>query len=351
MNIPRVIVVGGGPAGCAAAYTLAKESINVTVLERGRPGKEKACGDALIPSAIELISLFGINQDRLKALGGYNFDRVNLFVDKLFVRQSVYKNQAGWIIPRSIIDQEIRDITARYASFQYATCVTDLIIEPRGSLKVSLVNKNGTNDEVGCDAVILATGSMNRLSKNFNIDGRPNRAFAISVYAEIQQSDAHVLQFIDSCYPLYWWIFPISDKVANIGVCVLHKKLKTNMKLLIEKFLEEHHANPLGKWRGGWGPLWSGLGHCWDHASGVVSCGDAAGLINPYTGEGMTAALRSGEQAGIAVSSYLRGNRASHELEEYSRWIFDHFGKQYRLAMPVNCTAGVEPNEYQQVGL
>ena len=79
---------------------------------------------------------------------------------------------------------------------------------------------------------------------------------------------------------------------------MLNEKLKTNMKLLVEKFLEEHHANPLGKWRGGWGPLWSGLGQYWNHTSGVVSCGDAAGLIHPNTGEGMTAALRSGEQAG-----------------------------------------------------
>jgi geranylgeranyl reductase family protein len=335
MNIPRAVVVGGGPAGCAAAYTLAKESISVTVFERGKPGKDKACGDALLPSAIELISLFGIDQDRLEALGGYRYNRSNLYIDRSFIRQSVYNNKSGWVIPRAVIDQEIRNITAEYASFQYETYVTDLIVEPPGSLKLSLRYKDGTNDQIECDAVILATGSMNQLSKKLNIDGRPNKAFAISVYAMIRPPDAHVFQFVDSCQPVYWWIFPISEKIANIGVGVFNEKLKTNMKLLVEEFLEEHHAIPLGKRRGGWGPLWSGLGQCWHHTSGVVSCGDAAGLINPYTGEGMTAALKSGEQAGKAVTSYLLANRDPLKLEKYSEWIIGHFNQQYRLTTSI----------------
>ena len=112
MSIPRVIIVGGGPAGCAAAYTLAKKSINVTVFERGQPGKDKACGDALVPSATELMSLFGIDQERMKALGGYRYSRVNLYVDELLIHQFEYRNKAGWVVPRAIIDQEIRNITA-----------------------------------------------------------------------------------------------------------------------------------------------------------------------------------------------------------------------------------------------
>ena len=101
--------------------------------------------------------------------------------------------------------------------------------------------------------------------------------------------------------------------------------------MLGEEFLKDHHARPLGKWRGGWGPLWSGLGQCWHHPSGVVSCGDAAGLINPHTGEGMTGALISGQQAGKAVSAYLRENREPLRLEDYSRWIKEHFSQEYRL--------------------
>ena len=45
----------------------------------------------------------------------------------------------------------------------------------------------------------------------------------------------------------------------------------------------------------------------------------------------MTAALRSGEQAGKAISDYLLGNRDLRKLAEYSRWIIEHFSRQYRL--------------------
>ena len=331
MSIPRVIIVGGGPAGCAAAYTLAKKSINVTVFERGHPGKDKACGDALVPSATELVSLFGINQERMKVLGGYCHDRVSLYVDKLLIRQTEYKNKAGWVIPRMVIDQEIRNITAEYALFQYETCVTGLTIGTAGSLTLSLAYEDGRSDEVICDAAILATGSANQLSKKLGIDGKPNRALAVSLYAEMQHLDALTFEFVDSCEPGYRWMFPVSERMANVGVCVLNRKPKSNLRLLGEALLEDHHCKPVGRWRGGWEPLWSGLGQYWHHPSGIISCGDAAGLVSPYSGEGITAALRSGEQAGKAILGYLLGNCNPLELEEYSKWINEHFSQKYRL--------------------
>jgi len=330
MKTSTVIIVGGGPAGCAAAYTLARESIDVTVLERGKPGKDKACGDALVPSAIKSVGLFGINQERIKALGGYHYDRVNLYANELLIHQSVYQNEAGWVIPRAVIDQEIRNVTAEYTLFQYETCVTELMADPLGSLKLSLKWKDGTSKQIECDAVILATGSTNRLSRKLGIDGKPYKASAVSMYVEMQQPNALIFQFLVSCKPGYGWIFPISEKTANVGVCALNGNLKVDLRSLGEELMRKHNARPLGKWRGGFGQLWSGLGQYWHHPSGVVSCGDAAGLMNPYGGEGMTAALRSGEQAGKAILSYLSGNRGPLKLEEYSEWITEHFGRQYR---------------------
>jgi flavin-dependent dehydrogenase len=326
----RVIIVGGGPAGCAAAYTLAKESIDVIVYEQGKPGKDKVCGDVIAPLASELMGLFGINQELIQVLGGYRFSRIDSYVDNVLITQSEYKNKAGWVIPRAVIDQEIRNITAEKVPIQYETCVTDLILKPTGPLKLLLKYKDNASKCIEYDAVILATGSMNQLSKRFGIDGNPRKSFGISMYVETQKHGALIIEFIDSCKPGYRWIFPISEEIANIGVCILNEKPKTNLRLLGEKFLIECQANPLGKWRGGWGPLWSGLGQCWHHGSGVVSCGDAAGLVNPSNGEGMTAALRSGEQAGKAISRYLLGNRNLFELEEYSKWIKEYFYRQYK---------------------
>ena len=218
MKTSTVIIVGGGPAGCAAAYTLARKSIDVTVLERGKPRKDKACGDALVPSAIKSIGLFGINQERIKALGGYHYDRVNLYANELLIHQSVYQNEAGWVIPRTVIDQEIRNVTAEYASFQYETCVTDLTIESPGSLRLSSRRKDEAVNQIECEALILATGSTNRLSRKLGIDGKPYKASAVSMYVEMQQPDALLFQFLVSCKPGYGWIFPKKKDYAKLLV-------------------------------------------------------------------------------------------------------------------------------------
>jgi flavin-dependent dehydrogenase len=71
--------------------------------------------------------------------------------------------------------------------------------------------------------------------------------------------------------------------------------------------------------RGGLGALWSGKGTDWHHEAGVVSCGDAGGLVDPTSGEGLTAALTSGKRAGMAIASFLA--REPRALGNYSRWV------------------------------
>ena len=331
MSTLNVIVVGGGPAGCAAAYTLANRSINVTIFERGLPGKDKACGDALVSSAVDLMSMFEIDINSIEALGGHRCDRVDTYIYEFLTHQVEYDNNAVWVIPRAVIDQEIRNIISSRVLFRYETQVMDIMINPNGDLMVSVKNKNGINEQVRCDAVILATGSMNWLSRKLGIDGSPSKAFGISMYAEVLHTGNLVFQFVDSCEPGYRWIFPISDKTANIGVCLLTSKSQANLRLLGNELLDDHSAHPIGKWRGGWGPMWSGLGQIWHHSSGIVSCGDAAGLVNPYGGEGIAAALQSGEKAGDAVANYLLGDRNLIKLHDYSDWITNHFSRQYEL--------------------
>lgn len=54
----RAVVIGTGPAGCSAALVLSKNGILPLLLERSAPDKDKACGDAWIPSAVEELRAF-----------------------------------------------------------------------------------------------------------------------------------------------------------------------------------------------------------------------------------------------------------------------------------------------------
>lgn len=326
---PKVAVVGAGPAGCAAACALGQAKFNAFVFERGQPGKDKPCGDAFVPSAIELLSHYGIDQDCIASLGGYPFQRIDLYGHDSLIWQLKLSPGTGWVIPRAILDQKLRDVTAAYATIQYETSVTDLIIEQGGSLKLSL-RQNGSTDEFQCDAVILASGSRSPFTKKWGISGQPIMTASVTGYAAREVHEAPIFQFKEAYRPGYGWLFPMSGGLVNIGVCALSPYNAKHLRQLVAHFSTEWGVSQCRRWRGGGGPLWSGKGHTWHHRAGIISCGDAAGLVDPFTGEGITAALISGEHAGTAVSMYLRENRHPARLEEYSHWVKEHFSRKYR---------------------
>ena len=301
------------------------------VIEKGKSGKEKVCGDAFVSSAVRLLDQFSIDSQYLETLGGYYCNRIEMYVNDILIHEVEYRKNGIVVLPRKIIDQEIRNIVAKNVSFRYETLVKD--IQQKRSKRMSLIisNRRNNNERISCDAIILATGSMNEFSRKFDIDGRPKKSFAISTYAELEHNGKITFQFIESCEPGYRWIFPVSDTTANIGICLLIDKPRVNLRVLGSEFLKEYNIVEAGEWRGGWGPIWSSFGKNWYYPDGIVSCGDAAGLINPYSGEGITAALISGKQAGNAVAAYLKDERNIEKLRQYSEWITNHFSDQYKL--------------------
>ena len=328
---PRVAVVGGGPAGCAAAMTLRHADIDVCLFERGQPGKDKACGDALLPSALEMLEHCGIAGEDLGAIGGVPFERIDLWTrDARFwdLRTGV---RCGYMIPRAALDQLLRDRAARSASIHYGAAVTDLACEHDRSWSVRYQQMNAVKS-LRCDAVIIATGAQNLLAKKLGISGEPIETASITTYAANLQLEAPIFQFTGTCQPGYGWMFPISTRQVNLGVCALLSDRLRGLRRVAEGYLSERGLAQVGGWRGGGEPLWSGKGRVWHHQAGVVSCGDAAGIIDPLSGEGITAALTSGKQAGQALIEYLlHGNMTVH-LETYSEWIREHFQQTYQAS-------------------
>lgn len=321
-------VIGGGPAGCAAAYALASRGIDVVLFERGAPGKDKACGDAFIPSAIALLGSYGIDQGCVAFLGGYPFRQFDLFSEDTLFGQATLAPDMGWTIRRAVIDQFVRDVISKHVTIRYGTHVSDLTIQPHGKLELTLRTRGGSIRKFSTEASVIASGAGGALANIFGVSGKPIMSASVSAYVERPaQKEALIFQFKDAYRPGYGWLFPVSKKQQNIGVCRIG-----NGKSL--RPLAAEHANSWGistrlQWRGGGGPMWSGRGEIWHHSVGIVSCGDAAGLIDPATGEGITAALKSGQEAGTAISKYIEENRNLSRLDEYSHWVKQYFDRQY----------------------
>jgi flavin-dependent dehydrogenase len=317
-----IAVIGAGPAGCASAITLAAAGHRVSLFERGEPGKDKACGDALLPQAVSELNALGLPTDRFSADGGSPFGRLDLWDDRGCIWTVPLGAEVGWVARRAFIDQALRDIAARTVCLTYRARVRSIDYAD-GQWHIT-----GTGPSAGFDAVVLATGATNALSRSFGIDGRPRVGASVSAYGVHVGVEAPLFQFAPLGGAGYGWIFPLADGRVNLGVCAVEPGPK-HLRAAMGSYMRLWAIPETGPIRGGGGPFWSGEGTKWHDTRGLVSCGDAAGLVDPLTGEGIAAALESGRVAGAAVAAWLQQGRMAQPLTIYSAWVLSTFRSRY----------------------
>lgn len=329
MNWPEtdLVIIGGGPAGCAAAIAIAQTTSRCLILEKGSKGKDKPCGDALLPSALDALTALGVELQELKQFAGESFTQIELLDEERVIWRHSLRGQPGWVIPRKIFDQHLREIASQTADLRYDARVTGLTHTDNGQWVVSYTS-SGNCCQVMSKGVILATGASNALSINNGISGNPLQAVSITAYAKKEMTAGMIFQFSKAINKGYGWVFKCGKQEINIGICALEPEA-LHLRQKAADYLQLWDARQEGYWRGGAGPLWSGKGCKWHCSNGLLSCGDAAGLVDPINGEGISAALVSGREAGKAMSNYLAGHREVQYLEAYSDFIRSYFSSLY----------------------
>jgi len=134
--------------------------------------------------------------------------------------------------------------------------------------------------------------------------------------------------FDKSLRPGYSWEFDADSDTVNIGVCALAGLPGHEIKKRSLAAAAIWPSLPNSVWRGGSIPLWSGEGVTWHSDAGLVSCGDAAGIADPLTAEGIGPALETGIWAGNCARNYVNGDGRS-DLEQYSERIRQRFTTRY----------------------
>jgi len=332
----RVVVIGAGPAGCAAALTLVRNGILPLLVEKGLPGKDKACGDAWVPSAVEELRFFEIGERELGA-SWHSFSRLDGYYADRKVWSTEFTPFEGVVARRAIVDQLLRSrVSAEGCSIWYGARATNLQALGR---QIELTIKQGDDSyTVTPSAVVLASGSGCRIAREAGLDGETVLGASISSYLPTDGNlPAPTFLFGDPS-PGYAWIFPSGANSSNAGICALAKSGASALRTQMTKLLAHLKVPGSVSVRGGLGALWSSKGIKWHHETGVISCGDAAGLVDPTSGEGLTAALASGKHAGSAVASFLAGQPGA--LVEYSRWVRDWGQDRYAPCLENRILAG-----------
>ena len=145
--------------------------------------------------------------------------------------------------------------------------------------------------------------------------------------------------------PGYFWIFPLENGIANVGVGMMMEDVKKhgtdlgramddvirNNPLFKERFANAKMVSPLKAWQLPFGSKKRKV-----HAEHVLLVGDAAGLIDPFSGEGVGNAMLSGKIAAeVAYEALVAGDTSEHFLSRYEErlWsaVWNELSTSYKM--------------------
>ncbi|NND73838.1 MAG: geranylgeranyl reductase family protein [Ilumatobacter sp.] len=296
-----IAVIGGGPAGTAAAIRAARAGLRVVVFEKGKHGRDKVCGDGLTPRAVGALHDLDIDLDDAHLIQGLRMIAGRTTRELDWPTTDRFPDH-GAVWPRRRLDTALMDAAANAgAEMVYETEALPVLTGNR----VTGVAAGGRTVSAGL--TIVAAGAQGAVAKMLGATRVADEPFglAIRTYAETpRHADAHLeacLSLRDAsgtAVPGYGWMFPAGDGTVNIG-CGALSTMKGFKKLNLNTLLDTYRAQVQDDWELGpnleraraWRLPMSAQRR---HGEGWVAIGDAAGLVNPMNGEGIDYGLESG---------------------------------------------------------
>ncbi len=330
------IVVGAGPGGSAAALRLAQLGLRVLLLDRQEFPRDKTCGDGLSPEALRILNQLGLAD--LAPQRGFRIDAMSLTSPSGASFEAPFdtNGQPGYVVPRVALDDGLRaGAIAAGAEFIGQVRVTE-IHEQDGTVAAA---GPGSNYTWQTRSMILAVGANMGLLKPLGLlPTRPSLGFAARLYVDGLPSQPHQIQFRFDGIPLpgYGWIFPTSSSSANVGMGVF-REVQESVYDLLGRFLNQPSITELIGSGRAQPPMKAYPLRLDFHRSPlrrgrVLLVGEAAGLVNPFTGEGIDYALESGVLAGECLGHCMAtGDWSERALSRYERRLRRRFQRAFRL--------------------
>ncbi len=297
------VVVGAGPAGSTAARELAQRGARVLLLDKARFPRDKPCGGGVTVRAAELLP-FDLSPVVERTVRGVY---VSLNLGHSFTRR--YPEPLTYLTQRRHLDLFLaQQAVAAGATFHDGEAVREIALHDRR------ITVRTSHDSISAGALIGADGANGVTARLTGLSG--GRDLAVALEGNIPARDSFPERWRDivalelGAIPGgYGWLFPKGDHL-NVGVggwqylagtmrerlseiCRFYGVDESRMEGLRGHRLPVRHSRaPLARGR-------------------VALTGDAAGLIDPLSGEGIYAALYSGKAAAEAAAAMLNGRAAS----------------------------------------
>ncbi len=328
MKAAEVIVVGAGPAGAATAILLAEHGVAVTLLDRARFPRPKVCGEYLSPEAPRVLDRLGV----LKAVDGRAVPLAGMRITAPDGTEidGTYRALGPWrpyrehamAIPRETLDALLVDrVRALPIDFREEIRVTGVVIAREGVAGVEAVDAAGATLALRAPLVIAADGRASLIAQRLGLRRahRLRRMALVTYVTDVEGCRDRGEIFVDP--PDYAILNPVAPDRANLSLVVPLAHAAPWSGRLEDFFTARtrqltHLARRLAGARlvapvRAMGPLAYTVRP--PKLGGVLLVGDAAGFYDPFTGEGIFAALRGAELATETAVRALRAGDCSRE--------------------------------------
>ena len=303
-----VAIVGGGPAGSSCAAFCALAGLRTLVIEREKFPREKVCGDCLNPSCWAVLEHLGVTQ-RVRDLPHSKLDSVefiaidghNVVVDlptgdncELSVKRSLFDD---------LLLTRARDVGADVREGTTVTAVAN-----SGNWKI----ETAAGESFSARTLIGADGRNSTVARLRNLLPRLARErVALQAHIPLPRNFGTriILQFLREGYSGQ---APVNETQLNL--CLVGTPPTISR---LRRWAERHfEITPDQPWRT-ITPLTRSPVPC--ARENLLFIGDAARVVEPFTGEGIYYALRSGGLAADAITKIVRGNDRQSALREFTR--------------------------------
>jgi flavin-dependent dehydrogenase len=342
MSISRsdVIIVGAGPAGCAAARHLAEQGYAVALIERLALPQVKACGDVLLPDALRALQRYGVED--VVAAASKVLDTLHITAPsgaevELAVPMLALKRPAL----HALLYEHLHSLGVEVQRGE--------VLEPLHAASGELCGVRcriaGELIDLHAPLVILASGARPETLQRFGLCLRatPTAVAIRAYYRDYEQPSDTTLRI--SCHPAItpgcFWVCPLPEQQYSIGCghfLTAHERpeqlyLQNRLEFLTRAVpfssriigQEDMIGTPCSS------VLRTGLDGARLYADGLLVCGEAAGSSSPLFGAGVGKALETGELAGMVAAEALAAKRFDAAfLSRYQVRLTEKFGELYR---------------------